>query len=510
MTLETLASAVGRSAVSNALMVPLQAVLSLAASAVIARALGTSLFGTFAVFTALRSSLLFYTDLGLSAAGAKFFPEVVRVEGRAGAVRLLFFQGSINLLFGLAWVLLLLAGETRLRDLFGIGAEHAFVIRYAAAGLLIEECGRVAYVFLWARFAHPRVNMANVAGTAALPVLVILAVAGDGGLRAILLATLGAALMKTVLLWIAVVRELAGIPIAAAGDRVPRLWRRFVQLGIVSWMEKLSGYLYGGPFLTLALATFLDKASLGQFALGLEFTVRVLSLVLSPTHGIILPAVSSVFADGNAQQRQRLFTAALRALGLWLAPAAVLLIAMSPYVIPWIYSESYAPAARLTQVLAAFHFVEYAIYSPANAVLLAGERLRAYSRIKLLSIAVLPLFLLLARSLPLLGIAALYGACRLAGAGALLLVAVRLEHLEVPGGFYARVAAAAALATAAALLAAFVAGPSYMGGVITAAIAVGATVVLYRFLHCLGGQDRDIVARLNLPGAQRVLRFFHV
>jgi membrane protein implicated in regulation of membrane protease activity len=90
------------------------------------------------------------------------------------------------------------------------------------------------------------------------------------------------------------------------------------------------------------------------------------------------------------------------------------------------------------------------------------------------------------------------------------LVAVRLEHLEVPGGFYARVAAAAALATAAALLAAFVAGPSYMGGVITAAIAVGATVVLYRFLHCLGGQDRDIVARLNLPGAQRVLRFFHV
>lgn len=505
-----LAAAVSRAALSNAALVPAQALLSLAASAIVARSLGSSLFGTFAVFNALRASLLFSTDLGMSTAGSRFFPEVIEREGRSGALRLIALQGAINAGAGLAWIAALLAGAVWARDLLGIAPAHAFVVGYAALGLAVEECGRVAYVFLWGRFAHHRVNVANLLGTAALPLFVVVAVRAGGGLRAILIASVAAAAVRTLLLWIAAGAELRQIPVKPVPDRVPHLVRRFVSLGGASWVDKLSGYLYGASFVTLVLATFLDKAAVGQFALAVEFTVRVLSFVLSPTHGIILPAVSSVFASGTSAQKQRLFTAALRSLGLWLVPAGVLLVATAPYVIPGVYSPEYVRAVPLVQIVAVFCFAEYAIYSPANAVLLAGEQLRVYSRIKLFSIALLPLFIAAARALSLEGVAALYGAMRLGFALSLLVAATRFQRLAVPAGFYARVGAAAAAAGGAGVLTSAVLGPGMPPAAVTTVVALGGTLLAYRIFGCFGREERDTLERLKLPGAQWVLRFFHV
>ena len=505
-----LAAVVGRAALSNAALVPAQAVLSMVASAIIARVLGTSLFGTFAVFTALRASLLFYTDLGMSTAGSKFFPEVIEREGRAGAYRLIRLQAAITGAAAAVWILVLAGAASSTRDLLAIAPQHAFIIPAAAIALVIDECGRVAYVFLWGRFAHHRVNVANLLGAAALPVFVTAAALGDGGLSAIVTAAVAAGLVRTVLLWIATWMELRQIPCLPDPRPVPDLVGRFVRLGGVSWVDKWSGYLYGASFVTLVLATFLDKAAIGQFALAVEFTVRVLSLVLSPTHGLVLPAIATVFTDGTAAQRQRLFTAALRTLGLWLVPAGVLLIAAAPYVIPGLYSDQYRQAATLTQIVAVFYFAEYAIYSPANAVLLAGERLWIYTRIKLVSLALLPLFVVAVRVLPLHGIAALHGAMRLAFAVALLVAASRVQRLQLPTAFYARTMAAAALAALTGGAAGALLGPRGWAGVVASAAALGVTLLAYRRLGCLGQEERDTLERLNVPGAQWVLRFFHV
>lgn len=507
---EPLVKAVSRAALSNTAFVPAQAVLSLVASAMIARTLGTSLFGTFAVFNALRASLVFYTDLGMSTAGSKFFPEVVAREGRAGAWRLIRLQSGINALAAGVWVVALLAGGRWCLELLGIGPEHAYVVRYAAVGLLIEECARLSYLVLWGRFAHHRVNVANLISTAALPVFILTAVRVGGGLRAVLIATLLAGSVRTILLWVAAWLELRRIPLQPTVDAVPHLATRFLRLGAVSWIEKLSGYFYGPSFVTLVFATFLDSASVGQFALALEFTVRVLSLVLSPTHGIILPAVSTVFADGTQAQKQRLFTAGLRTLGLWLAPAAALMFALTSYIIPALYSDQFGRAALLTQIVAIFYFAEYAIYSPANAVLLAGEQVREYSRIKIVSILLMPAFLFLARVLPLEAVAAVYGALRLAVAVALLIAASRVQRLHLPAGFYGRLAAAAALAAAAGSLTFHLTGPSLWAVWLTGLVTLSAILVAYRVLGCLGHEERDTFERLKLPGAQWVLRLFHV
>jgi O-antigen/teichoic acid export membrane protein len=490
--------------------VPAQAACSLLASALIARSLGTSLFGTFAVFNALRASLAFYTDLGMSTAGSKFFPEVVQREGRAGALRLIRLQSSINGLAAAIWIVLLLAGGGWCRELLGIDAEHAYVTNYAAVGLLIEECARVSYPVLWGRFAHHRVNLANLIGTAVLPLLILATVSTGGGLHGVLVATLVSSGLRTLLLWFGVWLELRQIPWKAVTDPVAGLSPRFIRLGAVSWVEKLSGYVYGPSFVTLVFATFIDLDVVGQFALAMEFTVRVLSLVLSPTHGIILPAVSSVFASGTHVQRQRLFTAALRTLGLWLAPAGALLITVTPYVIPAFYSEAFAPAVMLTQILAVFYFAEYAVYSPANSVLLAGERLREYSRIKIVSIAILPAILLLARVATLEIVAAVYGLVRLAVAIALLVTAARVQQLVIPSRFYGRLVAAGIAATVLGLSTLHAMGVSLPAAIMTVLLTTATILVTYRLFGCLGREERDTFERLNLPGTQWVLRFFHV
>lgn len=507
---QPLPSAIGRAALSNAMLVPAQAVLSLLATAMVARTLGTSLFGTFAVFNALRASLLFCTDVGTSTAGSKFLPEVIEREGRGGAARLMGLQAAITTATGATWITALLLAAPSVTSILGIAPGHAFIVPYAAVCLAIDECGRVAYMFLWGRFAHHRVNVANVLGTAALPIFVALAIRAGGGLRLVLLAAIGAVALRTVLLWAAVAIELRRIPRRTAAEHVPNLVRRYIRVSVVSWIEKLSGYVYGASFLTLVLATFLDQAAVGQFALALEFTVRVLSLTLSPTHGIILPAVASVFPSGTRVQKQRLFTAALRTLGLWLVPAGVLLLATAPHVIPAVYSSRYLDAVLLTQILTIFYFMEYAIYAPANAVLIAGERLRAYGRIKLASLALLPAFVAAATVLPLPGIAVVYGALRLGMALALLLAASRVQQLQIPAGFYARLGSAAVLTILAGLLTSLSLGSGTVSGIAVAGVTGAAALVAYRVFGCFGREERDIFERLKLPGTGWMLRFFHV
>src|SRR5439155_13561356 len=214
-------------------------------------------------------------------------------------------------------------------------------------------------------------------------------------------------------------------------QRKPPVLRRFVRLAGLTWLEKLSSYLYGTSFLTLLAASMFDKVQVGFFSLAAEFTINVLSFVLSPTHGIVLPAFSVVFFHGTQEQRQDVFSASLRALGLLLWPCAALLVGLSPLVISGIYSHAYSASALYLRIFVLFYFVEYAVYSPANAALLAGDRLASYSRIKLLSIFVVPLFVLVASALTLPWLAVFYGALRLAIALALLGAAVRLHHLQI-------------------------------------------------------------------------------
>lgn len=505
-----LGARIGRAVLSNALLVPSQAGLSVVASAVIARSLGAELFGAYAIFTALRASLLFYTDLGASAASSKFYAEVTAREGRRGALRIIWRHAAFNTAATGIWsVALWLAAPFFLR-LFGLPAQQAYVFGFAACALVLEEVARLAQTFLWARFAHRAVNLINLTSTAALPLFVGIAVVLTGSLWEVLAASVAVSAVRAVLMTRAIIRELRAIsPSGESAGPVRNLTSRFIRVGTLSWLEKLASYLYSPAFLTLALATVVDTTALAHFALAAELTTRVLSLVLSPTHGIILPAFAEVFAAGPEEQSRRVVSSTLRALALLLAPSGCLLIALAPYAIPLIYSDAYNPAVPLVQILAALSFLEYAIYSPANAALLASEHLRPSFLVKLFSIVTLPVYLWLLPFLTLEQATALYGALRLLTAILLLAAAWRALRFGLPLGLYGRLAAIGSAALAAALVLGHRLGDGASAG---AVVLIAVLVVLASgvwALGCVNASDRAAIARLKLPGSQWMLKLLH-
>jgi O-antigen/teichoic acid export membrane protein len=499
-----------RAAVSNALFVPTQAVLTLVASAAVTRVLGAQLFGLFAIFQALKSTLSFYSDLGTSSATSKLFPEVVAVAGRRGGVQLLAYQACTN-----AAATLLLAGALALATplcvrLFSIPAQYEFLIWYAWIGLVIDESARLAQVFLWARFANTQVNVTNLVGAAAQPLFVITTSALGGSLRGVIVATLAASGLRALLMIVFALHQLTRIAVPGV-EAAPAasVLRRFVRLAALGWTEKLSSYLYGPSFATLLVATMFDKVEVGLFSLASDFTLRLMSFVLSPTHGIILPAFATVFFQGSLEQRQRIFSSTLRIVGMLLAPSGALLFGLAPYLVSTIYSPSYADAAQYVRILAFFYFTEYAVYAPANAALLAGEQLTAYSRIKLTSIAALPIFVAVSAALSLPWIAVLYGTLRLGIALALLAVAVRTHSLRVPVLFYASLAAAAAASAVVVAALVSVIGSHALGAAAGIATVAAIMLICQRKAGWTTPEDWSMLKRLDLPGSTWLLRLLH-
>jgi O-antigen/teichoic acid export membrane protein len=309
------------------------------------------------------------------------------------------------------------------------------------------------------------------------------------------------------MLW-AAGRVLRRVPVLSSEARlvVSGLRTRFMKLSALSWLEKLSGYFYGVPFFTLLLATHYDHATVGVAALAAELTVRLLSLSLSPSYGLTLPAFATVFAENGEGRRQRLFESALRALALVLAASLVVIVAGATPLVWWLYSPAYAAAVPLLRVLVPLYFAEYAIYPVANAVLLAGEQLREYTVVKIASLMLVPVVVYGAFRLPILGAVAMFGLLRLATALAFLGAAVRAHHLRVPAPFYGRMLLAVVLSTFVGVTAAWLGGDTPPAGIAAGVASLATFVVTIRALRCFGPPEQAALEESRLPGVRWVLK----
>jgi hypothetical protein len=160
----------------------------------------------------------------------------------------------------------------------------------------------------------------------------------------------------------------------------------------------------------------------------------------------------------------------------------------------------------MVQVLALFYFAEYAVYPSANAVLLAGERLRDFVRVKAWAIAGMPLLVVAAAKLGILPMLVTYGVLRLGAAGGLLFAAMRAERLTLPVGFYLRLSAVAVVAAiGGSLIGGFVPG-ARLGAALAGACGAAVFVVGFRVARCIGPSESSLLAALPMPGARRLSR----
>jgi len=500
---EGLVRQTSRALVWNTVLLPLTAAITLLGSMVVVRSLSVETYATFAVAVALATTVLGYGDLGISAGMSRFLPEVISRGGRQSTVRVLRDVLVVRLAaFSVAVLILVLTSAMWMR-LLHLPAGRVELIAYIAALVLLEAGGTTGMYFLIARFRLDLVNLVLLVQAGLHVLLFTLSAAAGWGLQGMLLALAAGSAVKLIMMGIGVRHELGQIP--GRGRERDNGWRRFAKVSLSAYVEKLAASLHGPPFLTLLLAATAPTTDVAAFALAGSIVVSALSLVLSPTNGIILPAFAVAFDRGEVDKR-RAFAYSIRLLTLLVCSALVILFAVAPDLVRLLYSSRYTLAGTILRILLIFYFLEYSVYAPANAALLTGGRFREYLLVKCLSVLFVPVYVLMLAPVGIVAVAVTNGVVRLGIAAALLLLAMKTQGLSYPWRALRTVAAAGAVGLG--LLGLEPLWPQYAVLRISIMLVVGIVgmYTLLRVLHTFDDEDRRLILASGLPMSRILVR----
>lgn len=489
----------------NTVFIPIGTVLTLASTVAIARYLPISAFAVYSVALAVKNSVLLLGDLGLSGGATKFFPELIAKEGRRGGRVLLTTTLVYRGIIAGVLIAFLIVLSAPLRQILKISEPMGFVLWFAGIIAAVESFGLAFQSFLTATFRVRALNMIGIGHTIAQALLLIGSVLAGFGVYGIMAALVLGSSLRLVA---------AGFLVGTAIPRLPEVpssseisWMpRFHRVSLSVYFEKLASYFHSPTFVILILAALGKQREVALFALASELVLRSLGMTLSPANNILLPAFAEAFLR-NDESRRRVFTYSIRFLSLLAIPALAILLNILKDIIPLFYSSKFLDAVVVAQILACFYFLEYTVYSPANASLLAGEGLRSYFFVKAASLFLVPIYALAAQA-GILATAATMGAVRLLVATTLLAACLwNFRELTFPK----QVSKIYLSGFLVMLIIWWVQGLSTLPSVlrIVQAVLIGAagTWWLLRVTGAFQEEDRKLVSSLDLPWARLVGRF---
>jgi O-antigen/teichoic acid export membrane protein len=498
-----LAAQASRALLWNVALIPLQAVVVLAASALVARRLSLEQYATYSLAMATLTSLLLWSDLGLMPMVSRYTP-VVRASG-ALALRVFLRRVSLFRLAAIAVSAVAFAAA------WGLPAVRAALpFEGAALALLLVALGaqglaRIHEYFLSGLLERRAVGIARIVVGLVHPVLVIAAVTAGLGVTGILAAVFLASLVDVALFARAAWRQAGGGNGPASAATPPRLGPEAGRFALVSYLEKLASHVNSAGFLIFLVAALGSRAEVAAFAVAGEFAFRVIAAISIPFSGLTLPLFAAVEAERPADTgtAARLYLAVML---LACLPAAALLSALAGPLVALVYSERYLDAAPILRAFVPFLFVEYAIYSALLSPLLTRGRYKQVLLSKLPMLAGVAAVLLLMPRAGLVAAAFAYGATRLASAAVLLYFARRELGFRFPIAFAAKVLVASVAATAAALAIAPAPG-DWARLAMAGAAAAAAFLLVYRLLGGMAPEDRARVAygAQGWPAAERLV-----
>lgn len=480
--------------------------MALWSSAAVARALSTDEYAIYGLALAALTSLLLWTDLGLTPMVSRYAP-LIREVG-PGALRP-FFRKVVTVraaVLGATLVLVPLAQR--------IPVVHSLLpltisgLTLVLAALVGQGLARVCEYFLSGLLDRRSVGTARIVVGLAHPLLVIAAVTAGLGVPGILVAVALVSLLDLVLFGTLALRRArseppAGVPPAIA----PGIRARAARFAAVSYVEKLASHLNSAGFIIFLVAALGTRAEVAAFAVAGEFASRVIAVISIPFSGLTLP----LFASVEAERPEETGTAArlyLTVMLLACVPAAALMSALAEPLVALVYSTRYLDAAPILRAFVPFLFVEYAVYSALLAPLLTRGR---YCEVLLskvpMAAGLLGVILVLPRG-GTVGAALAYGLARLVSAAVLLRFGQRELGFRFPYAFAGKVVLASAAATGAAVLVQPAAGG--WSGLLISGTAAGAVFLLvYRLLGGMDPADRTLVAQgaHGTPAVERLVTY---
>jgi O-antigen/teichoic acid export membrane protein len=491
----------------NVALIPLQAVVALTASAMVARRLSIDQYAVYGLAMAALTSLLLWSDLGLMPMVSRYAP-LLRAHGPA-VLRSFLWKVSAARLTALAVAVLGFAAVWRLPLVRRMLPFEGPGLLLLLAALAAQGLARLHEYFLSGLLERRLVGLIRIAVGLAHPLLVIGAVTAGYGVNGILAAVCAVSLFDAALFaWTALRRAQAAGPSAGPAPARPGdLRAEAARFAAVSYVEKLASHLNSAGFILFFVAVLGTRAEVAAFAVAGEFASRVIAAVSIPFSGLTLP----LFAAVEAQRPAETGTAArlyLTVMLLVCVPAAALLSVLAPSLVALVYSERYLDAAPILRAFVPFLFFEYATYSALLAPLLTRGRYREVLLSKLPMLAGPLLVLAVLPRWGTVGAALVYGVARLVSAVLLLRAGQRELGFRFPLAFAGKVALASAAATAAATLV----QPhleGWPGLFVTGIPAVTAFLLVYRLLGGMGPRDRALVAQgaQGAPAVERLVTY---
>jgi len=512
METKSIESNIGKAFFWNSLILPVSGIASFLGLIFIARFLTLSDFGIYAIINSIIALSIAYGDLGVSTGASKFLPELVVKEGKRGVFHLLKYLFQFKCAIGLLTFFILLLLARVFSSWFKIDETHFFIFPYIGVIVFLDSLYYLFHNLLWATFEQKKANLWTICFTILQPILIVLFIVWGLGIKGILVGMAVTSLLRaTGFFFLGVLKVKNMEEIKGEGTSGESYSSRFLRVSLFGYFDKASNHLFSIPFITLLLAFYLGKEEIAFFSLAGEFTLRFLSLSLTPTHGWILPLFSTVFASKNEDQMRATFSDTLKIVTFLSIPIGTFLFVFAQPLILYLYSEKFLSAVPIARILVVFYFLEYTVLAVANATLIAGEELKTYFWIKAIFFLFIPLYFLVIPWSGLTGTAYFYGIIRLLVAVSLILAVLKIFRFEFPYEFCGKVLLSAGIVAGLSEVALSILGTPFIQSIFWVLMEGSLFLLVYyliiKGLRLFGKDEKDLLIKMNIPHLHKLLRW---
>lgn len=342
----------------------------------LARILEPAGFGIITIGMAVLGYLLLAASPGIQTVEARNVAAVAHVDReRLGAVLSLRLVLALLLWLGTWGAAMLVIDRPETREI---------VILYAAA---MVPLALVLDWFFAGREQFGPVGLSKVVNNAVYALVVIFFVRSAHDLRFTPVAFAFGALASAVTLFLLYRRQF-GI-IALRWD--PAAWKRIAEANIpVGLATALGQNVTNLP--PIVIGALMGASDAGQFsaAMKLVFVMLILDRLLN---ALFLPVMSRYLAS-RSDEIPQLFATVGRTVLLVILPGTVLSLLLAPWLVPMVFGEGYGDAVTLFRVLSPYAGLTV-LSSMYVVTLIAAGRERDYTRLMMISSAVLAVLVLL-------------------------------------------------------------------------------------------------------------------